>query len=50
MSRWDFSHDTDLRLKEIEEKFGSFNYFYYLCIGNTEVTKTLLLETKNQTL
>ena len=33
MSRWDFSHDTDLRLKEIEEKFGSFNYSYYLCIG-----------------
>lgn len=31
-------------LKKSWNKFGGFNYFLYLCIGNTEVTKTLLLE------
>ena len=51
MSRWDFFSRYRFAIKKIEEKFGSFNYFYYLCIGNTEVPKTLLLEKKkNQTL
>ena len=27
-----------------KNKFDGFNYLLYLCIGNTEVTKTLLSE------
>ena len=29
---------------EMKKKFGRLKYLFYLCIGNTEVTKTLLLK------
>ena len=45
--------DGDLRLKKSKKsqnKFGGFNYLLYLCIGNKEITKTLLIEKENNKL
>ena len=43
-------HEIDRHLKNIKKiakKFGSFVFLLYLCIGNTEVPKTLLLRKEN---
>ena len=34
-------------IKKLQKKFGSFVFLMYLCIGNTEVPKTLLLRKEN---
>ena len=37
-------YEIRCHLKKSEKKFGGFIFLLYLCIGNTEVTKTLLIE------
>ena len=47
---WRWRPATEKNLQKSQNKFGGFNYLLYLCIGNKEVTKTLLIQKENNKL